>query len=218
MKLFTMNASTNTVVEHGAVVYAEKCSTMWIHYAMISHNVGESLFKFAGDVLATKSGLIEHCSIMYNQLEGEGTIVSMDEHRLQMGENNFIDNNFKKLCTGGTLEFVSRVIVDFNFKDSLVDRCRVEGRERVMKVSFMDANMASMSTWGCWAMGAREPTPSRSVPHVNARDIKGDTGFVVFLEVAVAGSLVAGMFYFFVGTKMKPKDLNELQDVEISNK
>ena len=185
---------------------------------MISHNVGESLFKFAGDVLATKSGLIEHCSIMYNRLEGEGTIVSMDEHRLQMGENNFIDNNFKKLCTGGTLEFVSRVIVDFNFKDSLVDRCRVEGRDRVMKVSFMDANMASMSTWGCWAMGSREPTPSRSVPHLSARDVKGDTGFVVFLEVAVAGSLVAGMFYFFVGGKMKPKDLNELQDVEISNK
>lgn len=217
MRLRTMNISANTVAEDGAAVYADGCATMWVYYAMVSRNSGSSLFKIAaGRNQPDKKFVIEHSSIMYNQLDGEGVMLALGTETLQMGETNFIKNQFNRFCCDGTLTLSSRVVVDVNVKNRC-ERCKLINSESIVKVVAFDANMAPMETWECWAMGKASPTASRSVPVLNAREISGSTGLYVFLEVCLVGSVVSGVVYVVMGDKWKVRDLNQLEDVKISN-
>ena len=217
MRLRTMNISANTVAEDGAAVYADGCATMWVYYAMVSRNSGSSLFKIAaGRNQVDKKFVIEHSSIMYNQLDGDGVMLALGTETLQMGETNFIQNQFNKFCCDGVLSLSSRVVVDVKVKNRC--DCKIVNEDSIVKVVSFDANMAPMETWECWAMGKASPTASRSVPLLNAHDVSGSAGLYVFLEVCLVGSIVAGVVYIFMGDRWRVRDLNQLEDVEISNK
>lgn len=212
-KIVTSNISWNTVAEKGAAVEST-AAVFTMNYVMVSHNTGSSLFSLEND--NKDRAVVHHCSIIYNNIDRSGPLFDLSRY-VSLEADNFIGNKFNKFAVGGNIEIVRRITVDFELRDNRLQNCEIVNRDGAYKVSFIDANMAYMNTWECWAMGAASPTATQSIPIIrNLRVEKEGSGIVSFIIITLIGLVPTIAGYYWCCAE-KPRDMSVLDDVKISN-
>lgn len=213
-KVVSSNISHNTVVEKGAACESIAPNGFVFNYVMVSHNVGSSLFTINSDFEIKSPYYIHHCSVINNRIDRNGPVFDTDS-KLSLEADNFIRNSFKDFAVGGEITIVRRITIDFDLQ-SKVQGCKITNREGAYKISFVEANMAYMNTWDCWAMGTASPSATQSVPALkNLQVQKEDSGLISFIVITAVGLIPTIICYYYCANKSR--DLSVLDDVKISN-
>jgi hypothetical protein len=209
----TSNVSHNIVEAVGACVGSSAASTFLFHYGMVSYNSGTNLFWFDnGQDLA-----VSHCSILHNSLIGEAHFFHIGGGVVHLEQSNFIENKFTLFAVKGKLSLDSKIVIDFDLTSRLFLKADLINMENAFKVLWIEAGMAQMQTWACWALGKSSPSGSQSPPPIEGGD-KRESGIVTFLVLSVVAGIPTVFGYlWWTRHENQGRDLSVLDPLAISN-
>jgi hypothetical protein len=209
----TSNFSYNIVETFGACVGSSRASTFLFHYGMVSHNSGTNLFWFdPGQELK-----VAHCSVLHNGLIGEGALFQIGGGVVHLEQSNFIENKFTWFAVKGKLSLDAKIVVDFDLTSRLFAKADIMNMENAFKVLWIDAGMAQMETWVCWALGQPSPSPSQSPPPIEGGD-RRESGIATFLILSVVAGIPTVFGYlWWTRNENRGRDLSVLDPLVISN-
>jgi hypothetical protein len=154
---------------------------------MVSHNSGTNLFWFEnGQDLA-----VSHCSVLHNNLIGKAHFFHIGSGVVHLEQSNFIENKF---TVKGKLGLDAKIVIDFDLTSRLFRKADIINMENAFKVLWIEAGMAQMQMWACWALGKPSPSGSQSPPPIDGGD-KRESGIATFLVLSVVAGIPTVLGY-----------------------
>jgi len=209
----TSNVTANVVAELGACFGSSDASLFVFHYGMVSYNRGNNLFWFArGQDLR-----LSHCSVLHNTVESDLGVFELGASILHVEQSNFIENKFTKFGVNGKIIIDAKIVTDFDMSSRLFVGAELENQENVFKVLWIDAGIAQMDTWACWALGEPSPSASQSPRPLDGGERK-ESGIATFLILSVVAGIPTVFGYlWWTKNEGQGRDLSVLDPLVISN-